>query len=77
MSEHQPISSETIFDDKERRLGMRLLMSAMVLVGVGQSLLFTILPPIARDFELTEYHVTMIFRPLRFSGPSQAHFGGV
>ncbi len=76
MSEHQPISSETIFDDKERRLGMRLLMSAMVLVGVGQSLLFTILPPIARDFELTEYHVTMIFSATAFFWTISSPFWG-
>ncbi|MGC6471899.1 MAG: MFS transporter [Parvibaculales bacterium] len=61
MTESAPNNKDNILVDENRRLGMNVLLLAMVVVGVGQSLLFAILPPIARDFNLNEYHVTFIF----------------
>ena len=61
MKETKTNHQENILVDENRRLGMNVLLLAMVVVGIGQSLLFTILPPIARDFNLNEYHVTFIF----------------
>ncbi len=61
MNNTMPDRSEDILIADNRRLGRHILLGAMVVVGMGQSLLFTILPPIARDFNLNEYHVTFIF----------------
>lgn len=43
------------------RTALRILFASLVCVGLGQSLLFSVLPPIARTMELAEWHVGLVF----------------
>jgi len=45
----------------ERRRGIQILFFSLVCVGTGQSLMFAILPSIARDLGLSEFQVGAIF----------------
>ncbi len=49
----------------DRRFAFFLLFASLVCVGLGQSLLFTVLPPLARTMGLVEWQVGTIFA---FSG---------
>ncbi len=46
---------------KERTRGLSLLFICLLSLGMGQSLFFALLPPIARDLGLTEVQVSAIF----------------
>ncbi len=46
---------------EERSLGFRLLFVGLMCTGVGQSIIFTILPPLARKLHLTETQTGGIF----------------
>jgi len=76
MTEAAPQNQENILVDENRRLGIYILLMAMMVVGIGQSLLFAILPPIARDFNLSEYHVTFIFSATAFFWTISSPFWG-
>jgi MFS family permease len=47
--------------EDERKRGMLVLFAALVTVGMGQTLVFTILPPLARELGLQEWQVSAIF----------------
>ena len=47
--------------EQERRRGMGLLFACLLSLGMGQSLVFAILPPLARDLGLNEVQVSAIF----------------
>lgn len=51
-------SSTTPF---ERRRGIQVLFASLIAVGMGQSLVFTILPPLAREIGIQEWQVSSIF----------------
>lgn len=46
---------------KERQLGMLILFVALLCTGMGQTLFFAILPPIARGLGLNEIQISSIF----------------
>ncbi|MGB0342741.1 MAG: MFS transporter [Parvibaculales bacterium] len=46
---------------QERTRGMTLLFICLLSLGMGQSLFFAILPPVARDLGMTEIQVSAIF----------------
>jgi len=46
---------------QERKQGMSVLFAALVVVGMGHSLVFTILPPLARELGMQEWQVSAIF----------------
>ncbi len=52
---------QSITTNQGRRQGITLLFICLVLLGMGQSLFFAILPPMARDMGLTEVQVSAIF----------------
>ena len=54
----QPKRSTT---PKERTRGLSLLFICLLSLGMGQSLFFALLPPIARDLGLSEVQVSAIF----------------
>jgi MFS family permease len=45
----------------ERRRGFRVLLAALVIFGIGQSMLFAVLPPLAREIGISETRVAFIF----------------
>ena len=45
----------------QRRWGVRVLLLTAFCFGLGQTVIFAVLPPIARDAGLSEFQVTMIF----------------
>jgi len=45
----------------ERKRGILVLFAALIVVGMGQSLVFTILPPLGRQIGLQEWQVSAIF----------------
>ena len=47
--------------ERQRRWGVRVLLLTAFCFGLGQTVLFAILPPIARGAGLSEFQVTMIF----------------
>ncbi|TNE57385.1 MAG: MFS transporter [Alphaproteobacteria bacterium] len=46
---------------QERRRGLQVLFASLIAVGMGQSLVFTILPPLAREIGMHEWQVSSIF----------------
>ena len=54
----QPVRSTT---SQERMRGLSLLFICLLSLGMGQSLFFALLPPIARDLGLSEVQVSAIF----------------
>lgn len=46
---------------RERQRGFRVLLVALVVFGMGQSMLFAVLPPIAREIGIGETRVALIF----------------
>lgn len=53
---------------QERMRGLSLLFVCLLSLGMGQSLFFALLPPIARDLGLSEVQVSAISRSLPCSG---------
>ena len=47
--------------ERQRRWGVRVLLLTAFCFGLGQTVIFAVLPPIARDAGLSEFQVTMIF----------------
>jgi len=45
----------------QRRRAFRLLFGSMVSIGIGQSMLFSILPPAARDVGISPFQVSTVF----------------
>ena len=46
---------------EERRRAFQILFVCLLSLGMGQSLFFAVLPPIARDLGMTEFQTSMIF----------------
>ena len=46
---------------RERRRAFFILFICLLSIGMGQSLFFAVLPPIARDLGMSEFQTTMIF----------------
>jgi len=51
--------SDTTADERKR--GIVVLFAALMIVGMGQSMVFTILPPLAREIGLQEWQASAIF----------------
>ena len=47
--------------ERQRRWGVRVLLLTAFCFGLGQTVIFAVLPPIARQAGLSEFQVTMIF----------------
>lgn len=47
--------------ERQRRWGVRVLLLTAFCFGLGQTVIFAVLPPIAREAGLSEFQVTMIF----------------
>ena len=61
----QPLPADEAPAQPDRRFAFFLLFASLVCVGLGQSLLFTVLPPLGRAMGLVEWQVGTIFA---FSG---------
>lgn len=46
---------------EERKRGMIVLFTSLIIVGMGHSIVFNILPPLARKMGYQEWQVTTIF----------------
>lgn len=46
---------------QERSRAFRILFICLLTLGMGQTLVFAVLPPIAREFHMSEFETTMIF----------------
>ena len=46
---------------EERRRAFAILFICLLSIGMGQSLFFAVLPPVARDLGMSEFQTTMIF----------------
>lgn len=57
----QTQSPSATADQPDRRGAFRLLCASLVCVGLGQSLLFSLLPPLARIMEMPEWTVGAVF----------------
>ncbi len=60
----------------ERQRGLIVLFVSLIAVGMGQSLVFTILPPLARDLGLQEWMVSSIFATSAFCWVFSSPFWG-
>lgn len=47
--------------DSRRTFAFRLLLAGQVAIGIGQSVLFAVLPPAARDVGISPFRVSLIF----------------
>jgi len=66
--------SDTTADERKR--GMLALFAALVVVGMGQSMVFTILPPLAREIGMQEWQVSAIFALSAFCWVFSSPFWG-
>ncbi len=48
-------------DARPQKAAFRILFASLICVGLGQSLLFSVLPPIGRTMGLEEWHVGLVF----------------
>jgi MFS family permease len=62
--------------EEERRRGMLVLFISLVAVGMGQSLVFTILPPLAREIGFQEWQVSATFALSAFCWVFSSPFWG-
>lgn len=51
----------TVTTPGERRWAFRILFGALTVIGMGQTVIFAILPPLSRKLELGEFQVASIF----------------
>ncbi|NWG45004.1 MAG: MFS transporter [Alphaproteobacteria bacterium] len=56
-----PLATTVVTTPAERRLAFRVLFLAVLAQGMGQPIMFTILPPVARELGLSEWQTGMIF----------------
>lgn len=56
---NQPEASEPTY--KERPIAFAILLGGALCIGMGQSVLFALLPPIARDLGLADFQVATVF----------------
>lgn len=73
--DHEHLNSETT--DAERKRGMMVLFLALIIVGMGHSIVFNILPPLARQMGYQEWQVTTIFAVSAFFWVFSSPFWGV
>jgi MFS family permease len=69
------LSSETT--DEERKRGMIVLFLSLIIVGMGHSIVFNILPPLARKMGYQEWQVTTIFAVSAFCWVFSSPFWGL
>lgn len=70
-----PLDSETT--DAERKRGMLVLFLALIIVGMGHSIIFNILPPLARKIGYQEWQVSTIFAVSAFFWVFASPFWGM
>jgi MFS family permease len=54
-------ASAAALPPRDRRFAIMLLLAGVVCVGMGQTIIFTVLPPLARTLGFTEFQVALIF----------------
>lgn len=70
-----PLDSETT--DAERKRGMLVLFLSLIIVGMGHSIIFNILPPLARQIGYQEWQVSTIFAVSAFFWVFASPFWGM
>lgn len=73
--DHVDLNSETT--DAERKRGMMVLFLALIIVGMGHSIIFNILPPLARKIGYQEWQVSTIFAVSAFFWVFSSPFWGM
>ncbi|MGE0410117.1 MAG: MFS transporter [Amphiplicatus sp.] len=56
-----PASPGVITPQGDRRLAVGLLLAGVSCIGMGQTIVFAVLPPLARELGLADFHVASIF----------------
>ncbi|MBY0422647.1 MAG: MFS transporter, partial [Parvularculaceae bacterium] len=56
-----PDAPPATLPQRDRRLAILLLLAGVVCVGMGQTVIFSVLPPLARTLGFAEFQVAMIF----------------
>ena len=72
-SQTEPVTSPTQTSPAQRRIAIALLLVGAVCAGMGQTIVFSVLPPLAREIGLSNFQVGFIFMfsatAWVFSGP--------
>lgn len=60
-SETTAPGTQTVTSPRQRRIAIALLLVGAVCAGMGQTIVFSVLPPLAREIGLTNFQVGLIF----------------
>lgn len=53
--------ANAVIPPRDRRFALRLLLAGVVCVGMGQTVIFSVLPPLARRLGFSEFQIALIF----------------